>query len=141
MQGRLGARASEARSCSTTGVRRHPVAWLLWPYVAALATVAVLAWSNALPVHVVDPWDKVIHLVGVGILAALLDLWWRGRSLGPIPWAIALVVGLFALDETLQALSPWRTFDLVDLAANTVGPVACVALVRLGLRHRTMRRA
>lgn len=116
---------------------RHRLAWLFWPYLAFIVTVGTLAWLGALPIDI-GSLDKVGHLVMVGLLAALLDLWLRHKSLGPVPWAIVVIGGVSVIDECAQSLSPYRTFDLLDLACNVVGVVSLVTLGRV-LRTRLAR--
>lgn len=121
---------------ATIPAPRHPLAWLFWPYLALIATIAALAWWGALPIGEIGWLDKVGHFVMVGLLAALLDLWLRGRTLGPVPWAIVVIGLVSVIDEAAQSWSPNRTFDALDLLANVGGVALLVTLGRAARRAR-----
>ena len=75
-------------------------------------------------------YDKIGHFVLIGSAAALLHLAWRQKRVSlTLPRgrvvliaAVSLVVGVLSTtEETAQLLSPYRSFDLNDLACNWAG--------------------
>jgi VanZ family protein len=74
-------------------------------------------------------YDSIGHATLYGILAFLLNLALNGRlvqfhrSQVRIPLAGLLVIALGALDELLQTMSPFRTADPYDFAADAVGAI------------------
>ena len=68
--------------------------------------------------------DKGMHVLAFGGLAFLLLVWLSAsRPLTPFRVSKALAIAaLYAgIDESLQKLLDYRTFDLYDLAANWMG--------------------
>ncbi|MQY51017.1 VanZ family protein [Rhodocyclus tenuis] len=94
---------------------------------------------GATPVAVglfVPPWDKLAHATTFACLTGLLACGFGGRRLA-MAGALAFAVG--ALDETLQRYHPGRQSDLADLAADLVGVLLAVVLLRL-LQRSARRR-
>jgi VanZ family protein len=91
---------------------------------AALAVVAQIFTLNALPFELVEPWDKVWHVLAYGALTLLLWIATDGRRPMLVVTAVML---LGAGDELRQALSPARSADALDFAA-----VACATVVTGG---------
>lgn len=123
--------SSDVGSAQTTGQLLLPaLRWLLPP-----ATPLQL---DALHMRI----RTAAHLTEYGILAAL---WFRAfvrsgaYSLPAAGWA-ALGISLVwaSLDETHQSLVPSRTGSPVDVAVDTIGALAAVAIGRMGwpLLHR-----
>ncbi len=95
-------------------------------YVVMLGIISGLAYARGLPLAILTtPYiDKVLHFVllgGASFLArrATND----ARTLARIPTGPAVVGLLATIEECTQSLSPVRTFDLGDLAANLAGVV------------------
>ena len=82
--------------------------------------------------------DRSMHALTFGLLTLLLGWGQRGRGAGRAP--LALAGGLAAcyglLIELYQALLPRRSFGLDDLAWNTLGVLAALALLRWVYRGR-----
>ena len=98
--------------------------WLLWPQAALVVVVTWLAYLHLLPpggLLSLPYADKVLHFTLFGLVAFFAELWLRGRRIGPVPVAIALPMGLAALEELAQTLSPHRTADLTDLLCDLAG--------------------
>jgi hypothetical protein len=62
--------------------------------------------------------DKLLHFLLPGGVAFLAMGWWAGR---PPATVLAILSLLATAEEALQALSPARSFDLLDLAAALAG--------------------
>lgn len=61
--------------------------------------------------------DKIAHLLGY----ALLSAWWS-LNLPKRPWLVFLTgSALGVIIECLQALTPYRSFDPLDMLANSAG--------------------
>jgi len=78
--------------------------------------------------------DPCMHALTLGLLTLLVGWGFRGRARGPALLARAggLASGYGLLIELYQALLPRRSFGLGDLAWNTVGVLAALALLRWG---------
>jgi hypothetical protein len=115
--------------------------WLFWPMLALVALISTLAYLRLLPGRLlaVRGFDKVSHLVLFGLLALFFDLWLRGRNLRlgrlPLPLAPSVLFVAAACEEALQALSPARTAELLDLTCDTIGMVLATVLSRWLLRR------
>lgn len=103
--------------------------WLLWPQVAVVLVATQMAYLGYLPWWLLA-WpgmDKVLHALLFGSIAFWLNLWWDGRSIAlsrprwQLPLAVVVPLGLIALEEGLQTLSPRRSADWRDLVADLVG--------------------
>lgn len=106
------------------------VRWLLWPQVGLVIVMTQMAYLDVLPKGLLAwPYsDKVIHALFFGAVVFWLTMWWPERRVQVGPWALPLAIVLpisLALgEEIVQAFSPLRTGDLVDLSADLVGMVA-----------------
>ncbi len=107
-------------------IRRETV----WP----IALAATITWCSGFPATSPDiEWvapDKLGHFVAYGVLATALV---RHSSLARWPllggwWALPLA-SLYGLgDEFRQSLTTFRTYDLADWAADTLGAAVAVAI-------------
>jgi VanZ family protein len=106
---------------------RRPRLWLLlWIIALKLGLIVCLLPLPAMAVP--SGFDKIEHAVGYFLLAAYaVMLFARGR---PLAFAILGLLAFGALVEGLQALVPWRSAELMDWIANSVG-VASGALLAL----------
>ncbi len=63
-------------------------------------------------------WDKVQHALAY----AFLIWWWMQALEGLHPGRLVVALALFGIAiELLQALTPYRSFELADMVANGVG--------------------
>ena len=132
----LGAGAAAYGLTHYWGNRRLMVGWLLWPQISLVLIITFMAYWGLIP-YALLTWpfaDKVLHMLLIGALAFWLNLWmpeWQaqvGRL--RLPVAIALPLALATVEEIMQAWSPLRTFDLLDLASDGVGLLFFYALSR-----------
>lgn len=109
------------------------LSWLMWPQVGLAVLVTMMAYMGLLPTSLLT-WpgaDKVLHLILFGLITLWLNLWLGDRRLGmgafarAIPVAVALPFVVALSEEVMQAWSPLRTFDLLDLAADLIGMMLC----------------
>lgn len=129
-----------------TTLRRTPKSdpwrWrvLLYPQVTLILFILALAYDGRFsrgPVTdlLAHGGDKLGHLILFGMLALATHYATRGRAmrLGPVrlPLAIVLPLTFATVEEALQALSPHRTADPVDLLCDVIG---MVLFWRLGVR-------
>jgi hypothetical protein len=98
-----------------------------WVYVGALLIIFALAYMRLIPAKLNDIpyYDTIGHVVLLG-LAAYLGYRASNRAafrFGPvvIPLVPIIVFCLAIVEECLQSLSPYRTFDLFDLVSDAVG--------------------
>ena len=114
--------------CCTHEPFHERLRWLLWPQIAIVVLVTLMAYLGYLPWHLLD-WpnaDKLLHFLLFGLVAFWLNLWFRGRTwrfAGPVmvPIAILLPFSLALAEESMQALSPIRTASYFDLGADLAG--------------------
>lgn len=102
--------------------------WLLWPQLGAVVAITLLAYTGAFSGGRV-PWlalpymDKVLHFILFGALAFGTHFVTRGRRWRGMPWAVALPLTFALAEELLQATSPHRTADIIDIVADLAGMV------------------
>jgi len=87
---------------------------LFW--AAALGILALSLLPSATPMPTTG-WDKTNHLLGFATLAALARFGYPGPAW---PRLLALVA-YGALIEVLQSMTPDRSAEWVDLAADSIG--------------------
>lgn len=80
-----------------------------------------------------DHTDKVKHFAAYAVLGALV---WRALSRHRPRWWQVLVTTAYAVvygltDEYHQVFVPGRSFDLLDLSADTLGALAAAGLLTL----------
>jgi undecaprenyl-diphosphatase len=95
-------------------------AWLLWSQLAVALLASLTAYLGLLRFDLLalPGADKMLHFLLLGGLAFLALRWRAGRS----PGATLVILGLLATaEEALQALSPTRSSDPLDLAAALAG--------------------
>ncbi len=121
-------------------------------WVPAVLYLALIWWLSSqridLPLDRV-PWrDKGVHFLeyfalGACFAHAVWITWSRRGQLGAVAaWLFTVASGL--LDELHQALVPFRSADLLDLAADAAGALLAVVVVwtvRTHLEARAARRA
>ena len=101
--------------------------WLLWPQLAVVILGTEMAYLDIVPRGLLFmPYaDKLFHALLFGAVVFWLNLWWGDRrwrwGQWAIPVAIALPITLALLEEIVQAFSPLRTGDLLDLASDLAG--------------------
>ena len=105
--------------------RRWLIALLV--FLAVLLAIFAGAYLGRIPTQLdaIPDYDKVGHFVLYGILAALLNLTIGHRrvSIGwlKLPIAVMLAIAFAIADEFFQKVSPLRSSDLTDLAADSIG--------------------
>ncbi len=110
-------------------------------HFSAIILVSIVAYAGALPrwLGLVPHADKVLHFLGAGVLALLLDgaLGFRGLVSGDArfpPLGSTLVLTLLGVEEILQGFSVHRTSSVLDFAADALG-VTVAYLVSSRLRQ------
>jgi len=129
---------------STVNAGTRKLRFAMVAHVAVAALVVVLAYIGRLPLPM-PTWmmaDKVMHFTLVGGIAFWIVGGWDDPrlKLGSLclPLAILLPLAIAAAEEALQLLSPRRSADLADFAADALG---LVAFWWLGLRILRSKRA
>jgi hypothetical protein len=90
---------------------------------------AALGWIHSIPF-----FDKVGHILLIGILAFLLNYALAGRRLGPLQLGGLIIAVLMTLEEYSQAWFPVRSCSLADLAANYTGVLCAEIAWRIAAR-------
>lgn len=110
--------------------QRRIVEILFWLW---LATVWVL---STIPLHAPDvpSGDKIGHFVSYGLLAFLAGNLDQNRLR---VWAWVSLMGVAV--ECVQYFLPWRSFELLDMLANSTG--ALLGVLLLVLAQRVMARS
>ena len=117
--------------------------WLLWLQLALVGLISLGAYLQVLPGLPLRWGDKLLHFFFMGSLAFGVDLWLRQRDLDlgvgrfrlRLPWALPLVGVPVLAEELCQGLSPARSFELLDLAADFAGIALWLLLGRLLTRR------
>lgn len=120
----LGLGWAAAGLCHTPRSDRWRWRWLLWPQLGFVVAITMAAYTGA---FASQPWlalpgmDKVLHFLLFGALAFGTHFLFRGRRWRRVPFAVALpLLGALA-EELVQATSPHRTADPIDLLADLLG--------------------
>jgi len=110
----------------------------------ALAMTAGILLGGRVPgatSWIVAPWDKLVHALAYGALAASWYVGLGGGGARRMLRAVLIAIATGAVDEWLQRDLPGRQPELVDLLADTLGAFAgCwVSSVLLPLVVRVLR--
>ena len=116
--------------------------WLWGPvaaYMAAIFLESSVSQVPELPTGVTDKDAHGLLYAGLAVvmLRALAGASWRRVTIATSVVAILLSAAYGASDEFHQRFVSGRTADLLDLAADTAGAAAAVAVVWLAARWRT----
>ena len=100
--------------------------------VAAFATMVAFIFLEAEPspdawIQLLPPWDKMVHFLYYGLMAALLAHG-AGRRWLWLPLLLVPAIGL--ADELNQAGIPGRNASVLDWVADLLGAVAAVYVYR-----------
>jgi VanZ family protein len=110
----------------------------IWAAWAAIVTIATLLPSRSPVIALLDTAginDKVEHFAAYAALGALPAMdGFGGPRVRFLVFGLVLLLG--GLLEILQKLSPGRSCDWLDFAADTGGALAGAALVRLTFLRR-----
>lgn len=108
----------------------RPLKWRIGGLVvgwALVATVAALSLAPALPQVDIRFFDKVGHFLAYFTLMA----WFGFLCLKHVhAWVALLLIGMGLALECAQHLTGYRAFELLDIAANTLGVAVGFALAR-----------
>jgi VanZ family protein len=100
--------------------------------------LALLFWAGLIPLKSLpgpdfELADKVWHLLAFGGLTTLLSRvlrYFRRPLLQAMTTAALLSAGLGGLLELLQSLTPYRSADFADLAADVLGAALAYVMLR-----------
>ncbi len=101
--------------------------------VSILILIALLMPPSGIP-SVGPPWiDKVVHFGIFGFLCVIYfgEHYYHHQQLPNIPKSMLYLVSYAILTEVLQYLSGYRTFDIYDIIADTVGIVIGIAFSKV----------
>lgn len=113
--------------------------WLLWPQIGLVACITLVAYTGAFSGGralwaSIPNADKVLHFLLFGMVAFGAHFATRGRSLSfrgiKVPWAVLLPLSAALVEELMQAASPHRTADPIDLLADLLGLLSFAWLAR-----------
>jgi len=120
--------------------------WLLTfsLFLAFLLTVFIAVYMRLISTKLayIQFYDTLGHFTLYGLLALLLHFALRGRSIAlalfkiRVPLAVILTLLFGASDEPLQTLSPYRSGDLNDFAADAAGMIFFVYASVWIARHK-----
>lgn len=98
---------------------------LAWAYVAFIWIMSLIP----LTMPVMPNSDKMGHFLAYGVLALWFGLI-RKKKLALI-WLLASLMGVAI--EFAQALTPYRSFDTLDMLANACGALIGIAIAAITL--------
>jgi VanZ family protein len=116
---------------------RHPWVWLgIWCAALAATLFVCLVPLPAMDAPVLR-FDKLHHALGHALLAAWAAMLFdRRRAL--LRACVGLLLFGLAI-EGLQALLPWRSAELLDIAANALGVALGAAIAATPLARTLLR--
>ncbi|MFN6572276.1 antibiotic resistance protein VanZ [Nostoc minutum NIES-26] len=105
--------------------------WVLtfWVYLGILISISLAAYLKVIPSEIskFPYYDTILHFLLLGIAAYLSHLALNKRKIKflniSLPLAPLIVIFFCVIDEIIQLFVPYRSFDLVDLAADLCGIV------------------
>jgi undecaprenyl-diphosphatase len=112
------------------------VAGVFWLQLGVNLLATHVAYIGMLPWQLLrTPFvDKALHALLVGSAGFWLTLLLHSRgitqSIAQVPLGIALALAIALIEESLQSLSPLRTFDAFDMLGNTAGLIIAWVLAR-----------
>lgn len=118
-----GSEGAPARLC-------YQPAWMLLGLLLIAAVVAASLLSVTGPLGA-PGIDKIYHVLAYG---ALMGWWGMVQPTRRGAWAMGLLI-LGLLLEGLQSLTGYRTLDRWDAAANTIGVLLALALLKTPLQR------
>jgi VanZ family protein len=97
--------------------------------VSILIIIAVLVPGSNLPDVNIGSFDKVVHVAMFTAWAVAVRYDFDRK---PFPWPLVLITGIVfsGFTEVLQLLVEGRSFDVYDMAADTLGLIAGLLLGR-----------
>ncbi|MBD2775383.1 VanZ family protein [Iningainema sp. BLCCT55] len=105
--------------------------WVLafWFYLGIILSISISAYLKIIPNEISQfpYYDTILHFLLIGMAAYLGHLALNKRKVQLLniylPLAPLLVTFFCTIEEFLQKLTPHRSFDLMDLAADFCGIV------------------
>lgn len=79
--------------------------------------------------------DKIMHFAAFGILAIFLSF---SEKFSKLQWPMTISFVYAAMIEIVQFFIPYRTFDLLDLAAGALGVFAILLVIPDSLKNDTL---
>ncbi|MDZ8053677.1 MAG: VanZ family protein [Aulosira sp. ZfuCHP01] len=105
----------------------QPWIFAFWLYFGILMSISLSAYLKIIPTELSQfpHYDTILHFLLLGIAAFLSHLAVNKRKFQilniAIPMAPMIVIFICVVDEIIQFFVPYRSFDLVDLAADFCG--------------------
>ena len=117
------------------GIRLSPILWKRLALAYFLMTTILLLWSgNALPktnLITIPFFDKIIHLILFALLSALFlkaypssQKYWKAKIL------VCIILYGILIEFVQLYLVPFRSFEIVDILADSLGALSGLILVR-----------
>ncbi|OUL35205.1 VanZ family protein [Nostoc sp. T09] len=107
----------------------QPWVFAFWLYFGILMSISLSAYLKIIPTELSEfpHYDTILHFLLLGIAAFLSHLAFNKRKIQilniSLPLAPMIVIFFCVVDEVIQFFVPYRSFDLVDLAADLCGIV------------------
>ncbi len=97
-----------------------------WSILCALVLVAQIFSLGALPFELLEPWDKLFHVLAYAALTLIL---WIAMDARRPTLVVGGVMALAMLDELRQAVAPARAADLADFLCAGAAAMATGAVL------------
>lgn len=116
-----------------------------WFYLGILLSICISAYLKIIPNEIAkfSYYDTIMHFVLIGMAAYLGHLALEKRKVQIlsffVPMAPLLVSFFTVSEEFLQKLTPHRSFDLVDLAADFCGIVLFTWLAEMTPMKKSLK--
>jgi polysaccharide biosynthesis protein VpsQ len=98
-----------------------------WAYFGILMFILISAYLRIIPTEISQfpYYDKILHFLLLGIAAYLGHLAFNKHQIKifniSLPLTPVIMTFFCIVDEAIQLFVPYRSFDLVDLAAGVCG--------------------
>ncbi|CAM3293999.1 hypothetical protein FLLO111716_01600 [Flavobacterium longum] len=110
-------------------------------YSAAMVLIGFLAYAGLIPtkLHDIPYYDSIGHFILYGWWGYLLGKVFHKSVSGTtfrLPHGIILATAIAIVEETLQQLSPMRSFSLYDLGFDLLGIATSAVVLNHHFRNR-----
>lgn len=114
---------------------KNPAGHWTWA-IAVVATVFVASGQSQVASPGIVDFDKIAHGMVFGLIGSLIARSFRNRRWA---WAAILITSAYgAADEFRQSLTPGRSVEVADWAADTAGATLAVTLYLLWPWYRRL---
>ena len=98
---------------------------IIWAAIMLLATT--MKTGDEMPKFEIPYFDKIVHFVIFGVLGFLISYEKRRLEVS----TAVICAGFGIAIEIIQSFLPWRSFEVADMVADTIGALAGMLAAKL----------